>query len=272
VGACMAVAAGAAGDPFDGRVLLALGADEEYASLGAKAFVARHRGDACILTEPSEGRLVLAHKGFVWARLVTRGRAAHGSRWDLGESAIARMGRVIAALDRFDQEVLRRRDHPLVGAASMHCALVRGGVGLSTYAPECQLDVERRTLPGETPEQVAAELEQVARDAGEHEHTTVEITVTQEPMTCAADAPIARAVREAARAEHGAPVPEIGVAYWMDAAIFSTAGIPTVDYGPTGAGDHETVEWVSLESVAKTARVLDRAVRDFCAAHRAVAR
>ena len=269
VAACMAVAAGAQREPFDGRLLLALVADEEYASAGAKAFVARHGGDACILTEPSEGRLVLAHKGFVWARIVTRGRAAHGSRWDLGESAVARMGRVIAALDRFDHEVLRRRDHPLVGPASMHCATVHGGVGLSTYAPECRLEVERRTLPGETAAQVEAELAQVVRDAGEHEHTAVEITLTQEPMTCPADAPIARAVREAARAEHGGPVPEIGVAYWMDAAIFSAAGIPTVDYGPSGGGEHETEEWVSLESVVRTARVLDRAVRDFCASRAA---
>ena len=265
VAACMAVAATLASQPFPGRVLLALVADEEYASLGAQDFVARHPADACILTEPSEGRLVLAHKGFVWARLVTRGHAAHGSRWDLGDSAVARMGRVIAALDRHDREVLRRRVHPLVGPASMHCATVRGGVGLSTYAPECRLEIERRTIPGETPEQVAAELDRVVRDAGEAEHTTVEITLARSPMTCPADAPIARAVREAARAERGAAVSEIGVAYWMDAAIFDAAGIPTVDYGPSGAGEHEIDEWVSLASVGATARVLTRAVDAFCA-------
>src|SRR5262245_18832956 len=157
VAACMAVAAAAAHEPCPGRLLLALVADEEFASIGAQAFVERHRADACILTEPSEGCLVLAHKGFVWARLTTRGRAAHGSRWDIGESAVARMGPVIAALDRHDQQVLRRRVHPLLGPASMHCAIVRGGVGLSTYAPECQLEIERRTLPGEPPEQVRAD-------------------------------------------------------------------------------------------------------------------
>src|SRR5262249_22267294 len=153
-----------------------------------------------------------------------------------------------------------------------HCATVRGGVGLSTYAPECQLEIERRTLPGETPEQVMAELEQAVRDAGQGEHTTIEITLARDPMTCPSDAPIARAVREAARAEHGGDVPEIGVAYWMDAAIFAAAGIPTVDFGPTGAGEHETEEWVSLESVVTTARVLTRAVHAFCAAPRAVTR
>ncbi|MBA2245021.1 MAG: M20/M25/M40 family metallo-hydrolase, partial [Gemmatimonadetes bacterium] len=139
-GAVMAAAAALAHEgALRGTVRLALVADEEYASVGAADYVRRHPADACILTEPSEGRLVLAHKGFVWAEVVTRGRAAHGSRWDLGESAIGRMGRIIATLEEFDRTELRARTHPLVGPASLHCALISGGVGLSTYAPACRL-------------------------------------------------------------------------------------------------------------------------------------
>jgi len=96
--ACMAAAAELAQAGFGGRLMLALVADEEYASIGAQAFVDRHRADACILTEPSEGQLVLAHRGFVWVDVITHGRAAHGSRWELGDSAVARMGPVIAAV------------------------------------------------------------------------------------------------------------------------------------------------------------------------------
>jgi acetylornithine deacetylase len=135
-------------EKLSGTVIAALVADEEYASIGAQHFVARHEADACVVTEPSEGRLILGHKGFVWVEITTEGRAAHGSRWDLGVSAIARMGRIIAALDEFDRTILRARTHPLVGAASQHCATVHGGAGLSTYAPSCTLQVERRTLPG----------------------------------------------------------------------------------------------------------------------------
>ena len=164
--AVMSAVAELAGTGLRGRVLVALVADEEYASVGASDFVQRHRADACILTEPSEGKLILGHKGFVWAELVTAGRAAHGSRWDLGVSAIGKMGRIIAALEQFDRQVLRERAHPLVGPASMHCALIQGGAGLSTYAPECRLSVERRTLPGETPEQVVRELEEVSPPGG----------------------------------------------------------------------------------------------------------
>jgi len=259
--ACMSAAAALQGPGFGGRLLLALVADEEHASLGAADFVARHRADGCILTEASAGALVLAHKGFVWAEFVTRGRAAHGSRWDLGVSAIGRMGRIIAALERFDREDLRSRTHPLVGPASMHCALVQGGAGLSTYAPECRMTIERRTLPGETPEQVLEELRSVVRTAGEE----AEITrlLDRPPLTCPAESGIARCVRDAATAVTGAAPAERGVAYWMDAALFAAAGIPTVDLGPDGAGAHEDVEWVDIASLATCARILAECGRRF---------
>ena len=260
--ALMAAAASLARGGLCGRVLVALVADEEYASIGAQDFVKRHKADACILTEPSEGRLILGHKGFVWAEIVTAGKAAHGSRWDLGVSAIGKMGRIIAALERFDQEELRRRVHPLVGPASQHCALIQGGAGLSTYSPECRLQVERRTLPGETPGQVMEELQAVIAGAGEQ--AQVRLLLDRPPLLCDRDAPIARCVREAASSVTGNAPLEAGVGYWMDAALFAGAGIPTVNYGPGGAGAHEAVEWVDLDSVVTCAQVLAEAARRFC--------
>jgi len=264
VTACMAAAATLARESFPGKLMLALVADEEYASIGAQAFVDQHRADACILTEPSEGQLVLAHKGFLWVEVVTHGRAAHGSRWDLGDSAIARMGRVITALDQLDLTVLRSRTHVLCGPASMHCGQVAGGVGLSTYAAECRLQVERRTLPGETVAAALAEITAAVQAADGS--ATVTPGLHREPMLCLPDAPIAAAVRASAAEVLGRPAPEVGVQYWMDAAIFDGAGIPTVDFGATGAGAHETVEWVSLASLEQSAQVLVRAARRFCGA------
>lgn len=264
VAACMAAAAAIARERLPGRLLLALVADEEYESVGAADFVRRHPADGCIVSESSDGALILAHKGFVWADITTRGRSAHGSRYDLGVSAIARMGRVIAALDRFDAEVLRGRAAPLVGPASMHCSLVRGGAGLSTYAPECSLSIERRTLPGETGEQVAEELGRVIRDAGEE--AEVSIRTVRGPSHTRADSPLAVAVREAALAITGATPPDKGAPYWMDSALFADAGIPTVNYGPTGSGPHEAVEWVDVASVVACAKIYVEAARRFSAA------
>ncbi len=205
--------------------------------------------------------MILTHKGFVWSEITTRGRAAHGSRWDVGVSAIGRMGRIIAELERFDREELREHTHPQLGPASLHCAVIAGGVGVSTYAPECRLQVERRTLPGETPEQVAGELESAVQKAGEE--ATVNAYFHRAPLVCDPEAKIARCIRDAARSVTGRAPEESGVAYWTDAAVFHAAGIPTLNYGPAGAGAHAAVEWVDLESVVACARVLVETARCF---------
>ncbi len=255
VAAIMAAAAALAREELSGRVLIALVVDEEHSSIGADHFVGRIDGaDACIVTEPTEGALGLAHKGFVWSELVTRGVAAHGSRPDLGVSAIGRMGRIIAGLERYDTTVLRKRIYPQLGPASMHASLIEGGSGISTYAAECRLKVERRTHPGESPDDVAGELQAIVHDAGEQ--AEIEILFHREPLVCPADAPIARCVREAAAAVTGDTPNDVGVSYWADSAVFAAAGIPAVVYGPSGEGAHGAVEWVDLDSVVTCARVL----------------
>jgi acetylornithine deacetylase len=261
VAAIMVALAELAKTPPPATVLAALVADEEYASIGAADFVRRYPVDACIVTEPSEGQLILAHKGFVWVEIETDGVAAHGSRWQDGVSAIGSMGRIIAALDAFDRDELRRRTHPLVGPASLHCATVAGGTGWSTYAERCTLRVERRTLPGESPAEAVAELRAVIGSAGEQ--ATVREVLSRSPLECPADSPVARAVRNAIESVTGSAAAEAGVAYWMDAAIFADAGAATVNYGPSGGGAHGAVEWVEIDSAVRCAHVLHEAAVAF---------
>lgn len=264
VAAIMTALAALAKVRLPGKVMAALVCDEEVASIGASHFAGKYPADACILTEPALGGptvLVTAHKGFVWAEVITQGFATHGSRWDLGVSAIARMGRIIAALDAFDRDVLRKRTHPLVGPASMHCATVRGGTGWSTYAGECRLEIERRTLPGESPEAVIAELEQVVRQAGEQ--AEVRLVLERSPMTCPPEFPLAESARRALQQVTGVRPRDTGVGYWMDAAIFDQAGVPTINFGSDGAGAHEAVEWVDLDTVVQVANALVLTTRDY---------
>lgn len=261
VAAVMAAMTDLQREPPPGRVLAALLADEEHASLGAQAFVAAHRADGCILTEPSEGDLVLAHKGFAWLEVTVAGRAAHGSRCDLGDSAIENAAAALAALRRFDREVLRGRAHPLVGPASQHVATIAGGSGWSTYAERCTFGIERRLLPGEDAGTARSETAAVLAEAGVEGE--IRLVLDRPPLVCDRDAAVAVAARAAVAEVTGRVPRETGVAYWMDAAIFAASGIPTVDYGPSGAGAHETVEWVDLSSVAHCARVLAVAARRF---------
>ena len=172
------------------------------------------------------------------------------------------MGPIIAELTRFDREELRERTHPDVGPASLHAALVSGGAGISTYAPSCTLQVERRTLPGETVEKVLEELERIV--AGSGQEAKIDIFFSREPLECDRGALVARSTRGAVMAVTGDALEETGVAYWTDAAIFAAAGIPALIYGPAGEGAHAAVEWVSLTSVVSTAKVLVEAARRFC--------
>ena len=261
VAAVMAAAAGLFAEGLKGRLLVALVCDEEHGSIGAEAFAARYEADGAVITEPTGGELVVTHKGFVWADVVTRGTAAHGSRWDLGESAIARMGSVITAVETLVLIVLRERSAERVGPASMHAAMVEGGVGLSTYAPECRLKVERRTLPGERLDEVELEIVETVRAADPKAEVT--FTFHRSPMVCDLDETVVTALSAAAEAAHGTPPILAGVGYWTDAAIFADAGIPTVLYGPGGEGAHAAVEWVDLPSVIDCARVLMDTARRF---------
>jgi acetylornithine deacetylase len=257
--AVMAALAALSDEDLPGKVMAALVVDEEHSSIGADDFVARHAADACIVTEPTDARLCLCHKGFVWSRITTNGVAAHGSRWDLGVSAIGKMGRIVAELERFDRETLRQRTYLHLGPASLHCATIAGGSGISTYAPDCTLQVERRTLPGESLDEVRAELEAAVAAAGEQ--ATVDCYFHRTPMVCDRDEPVARAVRDAALSLTGRYPEESGVPFWTDAAIFDAAGIPTLNYGPAGAGAHAAVEWVDIDSVVTCAAVVTEAAR-----------
>jgi acetylornithine deacetylase len=249
-------------DSIQGTLMLALVADEEYASIGADDFVRKHKADACILVEPSAEKLILGHKGFLWIEIITHGVAAHGSRWELGVSAIGKMGHIIDALEKWDQEVLRKRIHPLVGPASMHCALIQGGSGISTYAAACKLQIERRTIPGEKLEIVIREIKDIIR--GVDEEAEVKAYFHRPPLLCDRDQPIVQHLRDSINSVVGHAPEEAGVAFWMDAAVFAEAGIPTVNYGSSGEGAHAAVEWVDLDSVVTVARVMVETARRFC--------
>ena len=147
--ACMLALLDASRAALRGDVILTAVADEEHASLGIQSVLRQVRADAAIVTEPTSLQLCVAHKGFTWHEVTTVGRAAHGSRPDLGNDAIVHMGRVLGRLEEWQRELASRPAHPLLGHASVHASLIQGGQELSSYPERCTLQVERRTLPGE---------------------------------------------------------------------------------------------------------------------------
>jgi acetylornithine deacetylase len=253
---------------LDGEVILTAVIDEEYGSLGTKALIASGlRADAVIITEPTRLAVCPAHRGFVWAELAVRGRAAHGSRYDIGIDAISHAGLILAELDRMQREQLPSKTHPLLGHASMHAATIVGGTGYSTYPGSCTVTLERRTVPGETTETFQHEIEQacrVARATYPNLNTSVTITMAQASSDVSPDAPIVCTLSGALRAE-GQPVNIEGMSAWTDAALFNEAGIPAICFGP---GDitlaHAATEYVPVQGVEDATRVLQRTIIDWC--------
>jgi len=251
------VLAGAAAlrEGLAGDVVVAAVADEELGSIGTGALVRSVSADAAVIPEPTDLAVAVAHRGFVGFEAETRGVAAHGSRPDLGEDAIARMGPALVALAALDERMRAGPGHPLLGTGSLHCSLIEGGQELSSYPASCVLLGERRTLPGETRADVERELRAALGPA-----VRLRVPVSRDAYELEPDAEIARLVAGAAGVEPA------GAPFWTDAALLGAAGIPTVLFGPRGEGAHAEVEWVDLPSVERVRDVLVEVARAFCGA------
>lgn len=255
VAAARATSLGLAGD-----LVVTAVADEEAESIGSERIAATVRADAAIVAEPTDMRVAVAHRGFVWLQLETSGRAAHGSRYDLGIDAISRMGPALAGVGELDRRFGENGNaHPLLGRASAHASLIEGGTEASTYAASCVAKVERRTLPGETVASVEEQMREIAGPA------TVTTLFSREPLETSSDEPVVEVLRRQAGAVLGAEPELVGVPFWTDAALFSAAGIPTVVFGPGGAGLHEPTEWVDLNDVEHLSEILLGVAKELCA-------
>ena len=142
-----------------GDVVVTAVVDEELTSIGTQSVLKRVRADAAIVAEPTEMRGRDRAQGLRRVRDRDARRAAHGSRPDLGVDAIAKMGHVLVGLDALDRSLRERPTHALLGSGSLHAGVVAGGSEFSTYPERCVLQAERRTVPGESLDQVEGELQ-----------------------------------------------------------------------------------------------------------------
>jgi acetylornithine deacetylase len=246
-----------------GRLIVAAVVDEEYASLGADALVTRWRADGAVVTEPTDMQIAIGHKGFAWYEVETRGRAAHGSRPREGRDAIVRMGRVLAELEQLDKRLQSGPAHPLLGTASLHASTIEGGRELSSYPDWCGLKLERRTISGETESAVTAELEGILerlRAADDDFDATLTPLFARPAYEVPPEHDLPRALGKAA----GITRPPVGMSFWTDAAVLGSAGIPSVLFGPGGAGLHSIEEYVEIKDVLRCRDALAALARGWC--------
>lgn len=266
--AMCAAAATSASRKSERQILITAVVDEEYESLGMRALLAAGvRAEQAIITEPTRLAICPAHRGFAWFDVELRGKAAHGSRYDVGIDAITHAGLLLAELDRLEHIRQAGPTHPLLGRGSLHASKIEGGVGMSTYPERCSLAIERRTIPGESVAKATREITdacaRVKSDRPEFD-ARVTLSTAQLPSDVPVDAPVVRRLVGAVERE-GIPVSIEGLSAWTDAALLNEAGIPTVCFGP---GDialaHAAEEFVPVDDIERATRVLARVVREWC--------
>lgn len=251
-------------------LLVALTADEEHASLGMERLVEEPLGAAmAIVCEPTALTVMPAHKGFVWIRGSFRGRAAHGSRPELGVDAIRHAALWLARLEALRARYGATAPHALLGRPSFHAGTIRGGSAASVYPDGCELVVECRTLPGTSPSAVLEDFRRALDELRAGDPTIeadIEVALERPGSDVPADAPVVRALL-AALERLGRPAELRGMSAWVDAAFLNRAGIPAVCFGP---GDieqaHTADEWIDTEEIRVCADVLVEVARDLARA------
>jgi acetylornithine deacetylase len=199
-------------------------------------------------------------------KIIVEGQAAHGSRPKDGRDAILRMGRILSRLEKLDRQLQSKPPHPILGTASLHASLIVGGRELSTYPDRCVLQMERRTISGEPIEIALSEVEGIITALKEEDpelEASAEFLFGRPPYETPAEHEMPPML-EAALKSAGHETKRGGMTFWTDAAILGEAGIPSVIFGPGGAGLHSNEEYVIAEDVIVCRDALCELARNFC--------
>jgi acetylornithine deacetylase len=249
-----------------GRIVVACVVDEEHSSIGADALVREWHGDAAVVTEPTDLQVAVGHKGFEWIEIEVLGRAAHGSRPSEGLDAILRLGRVLVRLEQLDRELQQRPPHPRLGTGSLHASIVSGGRELSSYPDRAVLQMERRTLPGDPPGCGLGEIDEICTSLAAQDPTFLARSrqmFARPGYEIPSDHELPTTLVRTLEGLGLAPV-VTGASFWTDAAVLAHAGIPSILFGPGGAGLHSPEEYVVIDDVLRCRDALVDVALRFC--------
>jgi len=244
--------------PQHTEIILAALVDEEDGQRGSRALAAGEiSADLAIVGEPTRLKIVTAHKGDLWLRFETRGRAAHGAEPHRGRNAVHEMARVVDVLETEYAAALRQRRHPLLGSGTINVGAMRGGTQANIVPDRCEMIADRRTLPGETEPRVRREILALLRRHGLR--PTIADTKGRpcEPLETDPAHPWIPSLLRAARQK--APA---GVNFFCDASVLAGGGIPSVVFGPGDiAQAHTADEWIAVEQLERATRMLSEFLR-----------
>ncbi|KAL2201671.1 Zn-dependent exopeptidase [Sarocladium strictum] len=252
-----------------GDVVFAGVADEEALSMGTEnVLAAGWWTDAAVVTEPTDHDLIHAHKGYVWFEVTIHGVAAHGSDPDTGVDAIIHAGYFLAELGRYAERLQKGSGDASVGTGTVHASKIKGGEEIASYPATCRIEIERRTIPGETDEGVEQEFRELLQKVTKQIPTfkwDIKKLFSRPTHLTPKDEPFLQLVKECASKELGEEVQVRGAPYWTDCALLSAAGIVPVLWGPAGFGLHGKEEYVEVASIRSVTDGLVSIAAQYCA-------
>jgi acetylornithine deacetylase/succinyl-diaminopimelate desuccinylase family protein len=222
---------------------------EESGSHGARALLQRgFKTDFAIAGEPTNCRVVHTHKGAIAFRIITRGKSVHSSMPERGESAIKKMAVVVDYLLGEYADSLAKIHHPALGSPTTNVGVIRGGSQTNIVPDYCEIEVDRRTLPGE-------DHEGILRHLRERLFVDVELIGACAPLCTDPQNPFIRALGQET----------VGAPWFCDAAVFAEYGIPAVAFGPgNGAQAHTADEYVELGEVFRATQIVEKFLLSGC--------
>lgn len=245
-----------AGVDLNGTLQLALVADEEAMGFKGAGYLVDEgivRPDMAIIGEPTSLRVVRAQRGACWMRIMTRGVATHGSAPERGISAIRHMAEIVLRLEETVPDIT----HPIVGGPSLSVGTIRGGEKVNIVPAGCLIEVDRRTIPGETKESVLANVQEaieLAKKRFPDIDATAEIAFFAEPFDVGDDGRLVTGVRDAVTEALGREAELIGFRGASDARFIAATGAEVVLCGP---GDitlaHTAREFIEVDELVNGA-------------------
>ena len=210
-----------------------------------------------VVAAQTRNRLVTEERGVMWVRVTARGKAAHAGAPETGDSAILRMHRVIAAIERELVPRLRGRRSANGQQSTLNIGRIRGGENTNVVPDQCVIEIDRRILPEEDFDGALAELRGVVEASGEPAGTlAVELLTGTSGFSAPEDGAGVRAFRESIAAVTGRPPERLNVVGASDGRYFARDGLEIVVFGPgDGADSHKPDESIPVDELVAAALV-----------------
>ena len=246
-------------DRWSGTLIAVFVADEEVASLGARAFAAtRPQIDFCVVGEPTSNAVAIAHKGSLRALVRVKGIPAHSGSPELGVNPLYKAAVLLQMIERTHQD-LRSLSHPLLGSPSLTVTRMNGGHADNVTPETCDLLLDRRIIPQETEDDVRAHIKSLLDRAAEHgiDAEIVRCLPTTGGATETDPAhPIVRAAIASARANGVTNLEPYGLQGACDLVHFRSTGAQGVVMGPGCLGvAHKPDEYVPEVELMQACRI-----------------